>query len=273
VKLQFHLPLMTYPDATSFTLLQNAVQVARSEKADLNINVHQVAVPLLSPPFPTMLDLRKLKEEAEQSSREAGAALTTTLKDYAEKAAIGISICSFECAEPFVGSRIAESSRLYDLTILEASEIGRPIVESVLFESGRPVLLFPTDSCPDPFDTIAIAWDGSPTMARALTGARGFLGRSSKIILISITDEKLIEAANRDLFATVLRKSGLLVHVISAQSDDVSPAITLQAVAKENGAKLLVAGGFGHSKFREFVLGGVTRSLLGNLDMPALLSH
>ncbi|MDW5317488.1 universal stress protein [Rhizobium sp. PL01] len=273
MKLQFHLPLMTYPDATSFTLLQNAVEVASNESAHLNVNVHQVKAPYLSPPFPTMLDIEKLKEEAEWSSRNAGTVLKTTLHDYAEEAGVAISIGSFECAETFVGSRIAELSRVYDLNILEASEIGRPIIECVLFESGRPLLLFPTDMCPDRFATIAIAWDGSQTLARALTGARAFLGGSSKVILISVNNDKTIDTNNRDQYATVLRNSGLPVDIISAQSAGLSPAITLQAVAKENGANLLVAGGFGQSRFREFILGGVTRSLLGNLDMPVLLSH
>lgn len=273
MKLQLHLPLMTYPDVTSFSLLQNAVQLASNEDADLNVNIHQVTVPLLSPPFPTMLDLGKMREEAEQSSRGAGTALKTTLEDYAEKANVDIGICSFKCAEPFIGSRVAELSRLYDLTILEASEIGRPMAESVLFESGRPLLLFPTDSFPDRFDTIAIAWDGSPTLARALSGARVFLARSSKIILLSVTDDKAIDANNRERFATVLGRSGLPVEIMCEPSAGVSPAITLQAMAKENGANLLVAGGFGHSRFREFILGGVTRSLLSNLDMPVLLSH
>ncbi|MGV1926521.1 universal stress protein [Agrobacterium tumefaciens] len=119
----------------------------------------------------------------------------------------------------------------------------------------------------------AIAWDGSPTLARALTAARVFLGKSLQIILITATDDKAIETNNRDQYATILRQSGFHVDVISAQSNGVSPAITLQAVAKENGANLLVAGGYGHSRFREFILGGVTRSLLGNLDMPVLLPH
>jgi nucleotide-binding universal stress UspA family protein len=273
VKLQFHLPLITYPDATSFTLLQNAVEVASNQDAHLNISVHQLKVPLLSPSFPTILDLEHLKSEAERSSRDAGTVLLSAIQDYSKKAGVGISVDSFECAEPFIGGYVAELSRSYDLTILEPPEIATQTVETVLFESGRPLLLFPADSCPEQFKTIAIAWDGSSTLARALTAARIFLSGSTKILLISLTDDKAIETHNRDQFATVLSSAGLHVDIISAQCAGVSPAITLQAVAKENGANLLVAGAYGHSRFREFILGGVTRSLLGNLDMPVLLSH
>jgi nucleotide-binding universal stress UspA family protein len=143
----------------------------------------------------------------------------------------------------------------------------------VLFESGRPILLFPTETCAGIFDRIAIAWDGTPTLARALTGARPFLARSAKVVLVSVTDDKEINTQDRDRFATILRNAGLTVEIISSRANGESAAVTIQTVAAENDANLLVAGAFGHSRFREFILGGVTRSLLSDLPMPTLLSH
>ncbi len=273
MKTQLHLPLMTYPDPTSFTLLKNAVELARVQGADLNISIHKLKVPAISPPFPSIFDAEDLVVKAEHFSRDAGEELRRTIQDYAEQDGIGTDISLFECAEPFVGTRFAEMSRIFDLTILEASDIGRPTIESILFESGRPLLLFPSEVWYGQFETVAIAWDGSPTLARALSCAKPYMDESKKIILISVTDDKAVDTDLRDQFATVLRRSGLAVEVVSAHSDGEPTASVVQAEAVENGANLLVAGGFGHSRFREFILGGVTRSLLQNLKMPLLLSH
>ncbi|MFS8115080.1 universal stress protein [Rhizobium jaguaris] len=179
----------------------------------------------------------------------------------------------FEEQEPFVAGTLAGLSRAYDCSLMEASESARPIVESILFESGRPLVLFPPDNFCGRIDTAAIAWDGSAALARALTGARLFLENASRVVLISVTDDKPIDEAARDRFATVLRNAGLNVEIVSVKAHGQQAANVIQSVAKENYADLLVAGAFGHSRLREFILGGVTRSLLTSLEMPALLSH
>ncbi|PYE43315.1 universal stress protein family protein [Rhizobium sp. PP-F2F-G20b] len=273
MKNQFHLPLLTYPDATSFTLVQNAFGLARLLNADLDIHIHQVRIPTIPQPFPVVLDLETMRAEAERSSRDCGETLRGTVRSYAEETGVTTRTAAFECPETFVGSKLADLSRAYDLTTFEASETARPVIENVLFESGRPLLLFPAVNCACSFDTIAIAWDGSPTLARALTAARIFSGVSTKILLMTVTDDKTIETRDRDRFEAVLRNAGLSVDVVSVQSYGASPAGILQLEAAERGATLLVAGGFGHSRFREFILGGVTRSLLQTLEMPVLISH
>jgi nucleotide-binding universal stress UspA family protein len=89
--------------------------------------------------------------------------------------------------------------------------------------------------------------------------------------LISITDDKPINEKARDQHADVLRNAGLEVEVATAQAYGARAAGVIQSVAAANRADLLVAGAYGHSKLREFILGGVTRSLLVDLEMPVLL--
>lgn len=146
-------------------------------------------------------------------------------------------------------------------------------IESVLFESGRPLLLFPPDNFSGRIEAVAVAWDGGATVARALTGARLLLEQVSRVVLISVTDDKQIDERARDRLATALRKAGLAVDIAAVQTQGNSPASVIQAAALERKADLLVAGAFGHSKLREFLLGGVTRSLLTHLEMPTLLCH
>jgi len=273
VKAQFHLPLATYPDPASFNLLQNAVALARHHHADLNTSVHKLRVPNIISRFPTALDVAQMSADAERCSADAGAALIQTLQDYAKQAEVSLTVMPVETTEPLLADKIAQLSRLYELTILEASTISRAIIERVLFASGRPLLLFPLDAFSGRVDTVAIAWDGSLTIARALTGAWPFLDNADKIVLISITDDKSIDLGLRDQFAAVLHRSGHIVDTVTTELHDQEIAARLQTVAIEHRADLLVAGGFGHSRLREFVLGGATWSLLGRLELPVLLCH
>lgn len=273
MKAQFHLPLVTYPDPASFSLLQNAVALARHQHADLNTSVHKLRVPNIITRFPTALDVAQMSADAERCSADAGAALIQTLQDYAKQAEVSLTVIPVETTEPLLADKIAQLSRLYVLTILEASTISRAIIERVLFASGRPLLLFPLDAFSGRVDTVAIAWDGSLTIARALTGALPFLDNAGRIVLISITDDKSIDLGLRDQFAAVLHRSGLVVDTVTTELHGQEIAARLQTVAIEHRADLLVAGGFGHSRLREFVLGGATWSLLGRLELPVLLCH
>ncbi|MDL2410280.1 universal stress protein [Rhizobium calliandrae] len=273
MKPQFHLPLVTYPESSSFAIVQNAVDFARHQKADLTASVLQVRIPAVRQSFPLAIEAEKMISEAERFSRDSGEAVSETVRDYAQKAGIHAFVRPFEAQEPFLASTLAELSRAYDCSLVEASEAARPIIESILFESGRPLVLFPPDNFCGRIDTAAIAWDGSAALSRALTGARPFLENASRVVLISVTDDKAIDETARDRFATVLGNAGLNVEAVSIKAHGEQAANVIQFVAKENYADLLVAGAFGHSRLREFILGGVTRSLLANLEMPALLSH
>lgn len=273
MKAQFHLPLTSYPDASSFTLLQNAVDVSLHQKADLTASIPLVRIEPFQPRFPSLLDVDKMRAEAERLSQDNGTVLGQTLRDYAKKAEIEVEIQPFDVRQPFVAQTLAELSRAYDLSILEASELMKPLIESVLFESGRPLLLFPPDNFCGRIDAVAVAWDGGATVARALAGARFLLERASRVVLISVTDDKQIDERGRDRLATALRKAGLVVDIAAVQVKGDSPASVIQGAAQERKADLLVAGAFGHSRLREFILGGVTRSLLSRLEMPTVLCH
>ncbi|NKL96759.1 MULTISPECIES: universal stress protein [Rhizobium] len=273
MKAQFHLPLATYPDASSFSLLQNAVAVSLHQKAGLTASIPLVRIEPFQPRFPSLIDVDKMRAEAERLSKDNGTILGQTLHDYAKKAEVEVEIQPFDAREPFVAQTLAELSRVYDLSILEASVLMRPLIESVLFESGRPLLLFPPDNFCGRIEAVAVAWDGGATVARALTGARLLLEQVSRVVLISVTDDKQIDERARDRFATALRKAGLAVDIAAVQAQGNSPASVIQGAALERKADLLVAGAFGHSRLREFLLGGVTRSLLTHLEMPTLLCH
>jgi nucleotide-binding universal stress UspA family protein len=273
VKAQFHLPLATYPDVSSFAIIQNAVELARHQQAELTVSLQQSEMPGIAQPLSTSIEATDISAEAEEFSHDPATALIAAARNYASKAEVPLTEACFTQKEPFVGDKIAALSRIYDLSIMEASPMARPLIESVLFASGRPLVLFPTDNFCGRIDTVAIGWDGSATLARALTGARLFLEKASRAIVISVTDDKDIDENMRERFAAVLRRTVRTVDVVVANAHGEPAGGAIQAICAENRADLLVVGGFGHSRLREVVLGGVTRTLLDNLEIPVLLAH
>ncbi|OJY79604.1 MULTISPECIES: universal stress protein [unclassified Rhizobium] len=273
MKPQFHVPLITYPDTSSLSLVQNAVDFARHQKADLTASIMQIGMPLAGQTSPWIDDIERLNSEAKRFSQDGYVALSEALYEYAREADIRALIQTFEVSEPLVPARFTEISRAYDLSIMEVSETTIPLVERLVFDSGRPLALFPANHVCNRIDTVAIAWDGSAPLSAALTGARLFLESASKIILISITETDPTNGKALDRYAGVLRNSGLNVEVVVARANGERVAVAIQSTARALHADLLVAGAYGHSRIREYVLGGVTRSLLTELEMPILVAH
>ncbi|MFJ6327529.1 MULTISPECIES: universal stress protein [unclassified Rhizobium] len=273
MKPQFHLPLITYPNASSFSVVQNAVDFTRHQKADLSANLLQIEMPPAAQSSPWVDDVERVNSEAKRFSSDSAVALSEAVCDYARKADIRTIVQTFEAPEPLILETLAEISRAYDLSIIEASETMMPLLEKLLFESGRPLVLFPAKHVCGRVDTVAIAWDGSAPLSTALTGARLFLAGASKVILISITDDGSMNEKARARYAEVLRNSGLDVEVVVARANGREVAVAIQSAARALHADLLVAGAYGHSRIREFALGGVTRSLLSDLEMPVLVAH
>ncbi|GGE09972.1 hypothetical protein GCM10008012_60910 [Rhizobium anhuiense] len=116
--------------------------------------------------------------------------------------------------------------------------------------------LQPTDNCCGRIDAVAVVWDGGATAARALTGARLLLEQASRVVLISVTDDKQIDERSRDHLASAFGKAGFAVDVVAMQAKGDSPASVIQSMAPERKADLLVAGAFGHSRLREFISEG-----------------
>jgi nucleotide-binding universal stress UspA family protein len=146
--------------------------------------------------------------------------------------------------------------------------------EAVIFGSGRPTILLPELTQAGNIDHIAIAWDGSRVAARAVADASLLLQRAKMISVLTVVDEKpLPEKDPGERLAARLRKSGLAAEAVQIRAEDCPISVTLQEQAIERGATLLVMGGYGHSRVRDFVLGGATEGILSDLQMPVLLSH
>jgi nucleotide-binding universal stress UspA family protein len=149
------------------------------------------------------------------------------------------------------------------------------LIEGALFGSGRPVIVVPYIQKQGlTLDRVVACWDGSRPAARAIGDAIPFLTRAKNVEILVVTGERdksgEITGAN---MSRHLARHGVTVEIkrLAAGNTDVQAAIL--AHAADSGADFMVLGGYGHSRLREFILGGVTRSILASMPVPVLMSH
>jgi nucleotide-binding universal stress UspA family protein len=149
------------------------------------------------------------------------------------------------------------------------------LVEGVLFESGRHMYLFPESERPRiAFDRILVAWNGSREAARAMAESIPFLKKAKEVTVVVITDKK----TEGDVLAGANAVEHLKRHDINAVLRHVTPRNSkigdgLLAEAHRRKADLIVMGGYGHSRLREWLLGGVTHSLMHEAPLPLVIAH
>lgn len=176
-------------------------------------------------------------------------------------------------AEPYW---VAEHGRAADLLV-----IGRPsedegvlldTIEGALIDSGRPLLIPPRAPLTALPETIAIAWKATPQAARALTAAIPFLSIAKQIVILTVAEDERGPQEEADRLMAGLRWHGIPVSVRHLRPEAQSGPDTLLAAAGEHAA-LLVMGGYGHSRLREWIFGGFTLHVLRGGEVPVLMAH
>lgn len=171
-------------------------------------------------------------------------------------------------------------ARRFDLAVVGQAEPNKlaaqeVIIEGALFESGRPIVVVPyIQREPLKLDRVMVCWDGSRTAARAIADSMPFLMRSKAIdvVIVASGREKTGEIPGIDL-GQHLARHGLKVEVKRIVASDTDVPNTILSFAADSSADFIVMGGYGHSRLREFVLGGATRGILGSMTIPVFMSH
>jgi nucleotide-binding universal stress UspA family protein len=152
--------------------------------------------------------------------------------------------------------------------------LAQDMSESVVFGSGRPTILVPSSARPSGLDHIAIAWDESRVAARALGDALSLLPEGGRVSVLTVKDEKLLGGTDiAGSLASSLDRRGFKAKACNISLGGKNIAEALQDMAITEGAQLLAMGGFGHSRMRDFVLGGATKGVFTKLRLATLLSH
>lgn len=183
-----------------------------------------------------------------------------------------------ESGPPSVFSAMA---RRFDLSVVMQSyddqEANNDIlIEATLFDSGRPLIVVPyiqKDGLK--FDRIVCCWDGSRAATRAINDALPLLRKSQAVELFIVSNEKT--AGEREIrgveIGSHLARHGIKVEVETIPAADIDVADAILSHVSDCSASMIVMGGYGHSRLREFVLGGATRGILSTMTAPVFLSH
>jgi len=140
-------------------------------------------------------------------------------------------------------------------------------------KSGRPLLIPTATPITVLPATIAIAWKGTQEAARAVTASMPLLSMAKQIIIMTVAeDESRSEQEGTSRLMTCLRWHGFPIAMRRLVPIADNPAETLLAAAREE-AGLLVMGGYGHSRLREWIFGGFTQRVLREAEVPVFISH
>ena len=220
-----------------------------------------------------------IESQRAESTKKARTAIAR-FEQAAKRAGISAETRTITASISGAADEIGRIGRRFDLVI-----VGQPhrddslpdevIDEGVLFESGRPVIFVPfIQKGGMKVDRIMVCWDGSRAAARAIANSMPFLRKAKQVEVVIISDKpgRRDEVPGADL-GQHLARHGLKVDVKRITSPDIDVPSTMLSYAADSSADMIVMGGYGHSRLREFVLGGATRGLLEAMTVPVLMSH
>ncbi|MEM6835110.1 MAG: universal stress protein [Sphingomonadales bacterium] len=176
-----------------------------------------------------------------------------------------------------IGEVIAREARIMDLTVvpqpdIELDPITAGLMDEVMTRSGRAVLMAPKTLPEHVSERVMIAWNGSTEAARAVADAMPFLLKAKEIFVLTV-GEMTRGRPGGNALAKTLTCHGLKPVVLAEDCGPSGVDDTILDLAKEHGITLLVVGAYSHSRWRELVLGGVTRTVIEKATMPVLMSH
>lgn len=270
--------LSTYPVRTPDNVLSAALKIAEMLGGRVTAAICKVDTPKTSNKLAMLLtDLSAAIAEAERDSEIA----VRELEDLLTLANAGryqpIETLTFHWFADVRASGLIGRARLSDLIVVPITPqpAFQDLAQEVIFGSGRPVLLLPAN-VPEQIslEVVVVAWDGSRVAARAIGDALHFLKFAHTVRLVEITGDKPLDGSS----SIAALRDHLLSHDIKAVIDTVpaegsSSGAALTAYCSRYHADLLVMGAYGHSRIRDFVMGGATQHFVDDTLLPVLLSH
>ena len=272
------LALQSHPEPTKASMIEHAVAIAAALDSHIAAVACEIHLEIPSSLISTsLLNVPALIAEETRKSRANVDQLLTAFEATAARQDVRFESIRERCLSGEVPDMLVEYARLRDLTIVPVSEDhARWCSEAIIFGSGKPTLVLP--ECPSvpsfQLKTVLVAWDFSRAAARAVADAIPLLERAKHVRIVTVMGEKPVDSKHSaEELAKNLSRHGLEVELDRIESKGRTIGETIEAHAKSCDADMLVMGAYGHSRFREFVLGGATRTLLARPPLPILFSH
>jgi len=213
-------------------------------------------------------------------AEESASAALAKLEEAARRAAVAVESRIVTTSLAGAADIFGNVARRFDLSIVGQANpdaIGPQdlIIEAALFQSGRPVVVVPyIQTTGLTLQHVLVCWDAGRHAARAVADALPFLHRAKAVEVVTVGTEalKTDDLPDADI-ARHLARHDLKVELKRIVTGDTDVANTILSYAADVSADFIVMGGYGHSRLREFILGGATRGLLSSMTVPTLMSH
>jgi nucleotide-binding universal stress UspA family protein len=222
------------------------------------------------------VDLIELqREENSKIARDAISRFEAGVK----KASVASETRQLDATFGGAATLFAQVARRFDISVVaqaqrEQGATDELIIEGALFESGRPVIIVPyIQKSGLTLERVLACWDGGRTAARAIADAMPFLERAKAVDLVIVAEERKNDEITGVRMSEHLTRHGVAVSVKRIAKGDLAVQDVILSYAADSGADFMVMGGYGHSRLREFILGGVTRGILNSMTVPVLMSH
>jgi nucleotide-binding universal stress UspA family protein len=277
--------LRGYPTPTPASAIEAAVDIAVA----LNAKISALSCAILQRVPKSMLSgiVGVVPELVGQEREKAKSSAKQELRMFSELArqrgVLGEALYR-TCVPADVPGLLVGHARLSDLTVVPMPEGGyfnqldsHWYLEAALFDSGRPILVLPhgyRSPGVGAFGTVVVAWDSTRAAARALADAMPILRLAKSVRVLTVTNEKTIAPEPPPLeIVSHLAAHDIRVAYDAVDADGRTAATVIVDYLQKRSGDLLVMGGYGHSRLREFVLGGATKHMLERLPVPVLMSH
>ncbi|MBO6728056.1 MAG: universal stress protein [Rhizobiaceae bacterium] len=275
------LQLSSYPEPTSAAAIEQAVVFAGALDARISALTFKIEIPTAGNVLAnTLLDIPGMVAAERQKSAANAQALISTFKGMATKRGVPHEQIVESCTTSQLAAIVTEHARMHDITMIpigEQATLQQYVAESVIFGSGRPTIILP--EVPErsgslSFDVVGVAWDFSRAAARAVADALPILERAKTVRVVTITQEKTIDTnhSSADL-AKHLAFHGIEVVLEEEEAAGRTIGQALKEYTTAHAIDLLVMGAYGHSRLRDFILGGATKTIIAHPPSPVLLSH
>ena len=271
----------TYPTPTPETVIEEAVLLAASLGGKVTGLAFEIEIALRSNRVADyLIGLSAMAAAEEARSRQACQDVLVHFIARAKDAGVYKDAISAKANHYDVAGEVAKIARTHDLCLLplvDGPDGQLEVAQSVVFESGRPVLTFRRGTAAALIEgpkEVVVAWDGSRNAARALADALPILIRAKHVRVLTVLNEKL------GVLSTTAAQAQrhLAAHGVNATLDEVDASgetigAAFDRYLQRTSPALLVMGAYGHSRAREFLLGGATQHMLARPPCPVLLSH
>jgi nucleotide-binding universal stress UspA family protein len=186
----------------------------------------------------------------------------------------------YRLAAADIPQNLAVCARLRDLSVVPVKphdDRSEKIVERLIFESGRPILMCPEEYAPElsvAFDDVAIAWDHTASAARAVADAMPFLQAAVNVRIITATDRKTpAELESGADLVSHLAEHGIRATFEAVKIEGSSVGKVFEAYVEANAIDLLIMGAYRHSRLNEIVWGGATKTVIGRPPCWVMMSR